>query len=95
MAGFGHKSMHNGMDYNSGNKLPCFDSNFMMNTIQEQKFHKSERESTVLSSHNDSISIVKFFTCHNSMEIGEPRHQSQSRVIMMKSTITFLRFYLL
>jgi hypothetical protein len=46
----------------------------MMNASKVLKFFKSERDSTVLSSHNDSISIVRFFTCQNSMEIGEPRH---------------------
>ncbi len=51
MFGSGPKSMHNGKDYNSGNKLPCIDSNFMMNASKVLKFLKSEIDSTVLSSH--------------------------------------------
>jgi hypothetical protein len=44
MAGLGPKSMHNGKDYNSGNKLPCIDSNFMMNASKVLKFLKSETD---------------------------------------------------
>jgi hypothetical protein len=65
---------------------------FIMNGSQVIKFLKSETDSTVLSSHNDSICTVNFI--YLPKQHGDWRVATH-RVNIMKSTITFLWFYLL
>jgi hypothetical protein len=58
-----------------------------MNGTQVLRFFKSETDSTVLSSHNDSICTVNFIYLpkqHGDWKVAN------SRVNMMKTTITFL-----